>query len=345
MEEEGSGDGVIWSSPEYFFLLLPLSVLVAWNWLGRRKKLSALQFSSIASLKNLQPGWRKRLEWLPKASIVASLALVVVALARPQTTDTQVKKNIDGIDIVICLDVSDSMLIEDMKPSNRIEAAKETIYKFVEKRTSDRIGLVVFAGEAFTQVPLTLDYELILSRVKEITTAQEARIKDGTALGVALANAAGRLKDSTAKSKVMIFLTDGENNSGTIDPATGLEIAKGYGIKIYSIGIGRDGPTRIPVFARDAFGNRIKTYQPFESTVNEDLLNRLADETGGKFYRATAEDSLKSVFADIDKLEKTQIDINKFTRYKEHFPFYLWIALGLYGFAWLMQVTVLRRMP
>jgi Ca-activated chloride channel family protein len=145
------------------------------------------------------------------------------------------------------------MLIEDMKPLNRIEAAKDTLKKFVQARTSDRIGIVIFAGESFTLVPLTLDYELILSRVAEITTAQEARIKDGTALGVALANAAGRLKDSTAKSRVVIFMTDGENNSGTIDPETGLEIAKGYGVKIYSIGIGRDGPTKIPIYQKDVF--------------------------------------------------------------------------------------------
>jgi Ca-activated chloride channel family protein len=237
------------------------------------------------------------------------------------------------------------MLIEDMKPLNRLEAAKETIKSFIEGRTSDRIGLVIFAGESFTVVPPTLDYQLILQRAAEITTAHEAHIKDGTALGVALANAAGRLKDSQAKSRVVIFMTDGENNSGTIDPETGLEIAKGYGIKIYSIGIGKDGTTRIPIYMRDAFGQKIKTYQPFESTVNEDLLSRMAKDTGGKYYRASKENSLVGVFKDIDAMEKTKIDINKFTNYTEKFPPYLMAAIILYLAALVLGRSWLRRAP
>jgi Ca-activated chloride channel family protein len=256
-----------------------------------------------------------------------------------------IKKNVEGIDIVIALDISDSMLIEDMKPLNRLEAAKETIKKFIEGRSSDRIGLVIFAGESFTLVPPTLDYQLILSRVDEITTAASARIKDGTALGVALANAAGRLKDSQAKSRVVIFMTDGENNSGTIDPETGLEIAKGYGIKIYSIGIGKDGPTRIPIYTRDIFGQKVKTYQPFDSTVNEDLLGRMAKETGGKYYRASKEDSLRGVFKDIDSLEKTKIDVNKFTNYTEKYPPYLVMAIIFYLAGLLLGRSWLRRVP
>ncbi|MBC7370945.1 MAG: VWA domain-containing protein, partial [Bdellovibrionaceae bacterium] len=258
---------------------------------------------------------------------------------------TKVKKNVEGIDIVICLDISDSMLIEDMKPSNRLEAAKETIRQFIEKRSSDRIGLVVFAGESFTLVPLTLDYQLILERVKEITTAASANIKDGTAIGVALANAAGRLKDSTAKSRIMIFMTDGENNSGTIDPETALEIAKGYGLKIYSIGIGKDGPTKIPIYQRDIFGNKVKTYQPFDSTVNDDLLGRMAKETGGKYFRASKEDSLQGIFRDIDSLEKTKVDVNKFTRYTEKFPPFLRASMICYVLALLLGLTILRRTP
>jgi Ca-activated chloride channel family protein len=237
------------------------------------------------------------------------------------------------------------MLIEDMKPLNRLEAAKETINQFIEGRSSDRIGLVVFAGESFTLVPPTLDYQLIQQRVAEIASASSAKIKDGTALGVAMANAAGRLKDSQAKSRVMIFMTDGENNSGTIDPETGLDIAKGYGIKVYSIGIGKDGPTRIPVYSRDIFGQKIKTYQPFESTVNDDLLSRMAAETGGKYYRATTEGALKKVFNDIDSLEKTKIDVNKFTNYTEKYPPYLVTAIILYLAALLLGRSWLRRVP
>ncbi len=236
-------------------------------------------------------------------------------------------------------------MIEDMKPLNRLESAKETIHKFVEKRSSDRIGLVVFAGESFTMVPPTLDYQMLLDRVKAITTAASAHIKDGTAIGVALANAAGRLRDSQAKNRIIIFMTDGENNSGTIDPETGLEIAKGYGLKIYSIGIGKDGPTRIPIYQRDFFGNTVKTYQPFDSTVNEDLLGKMAHDTGGKYYRASREDSLSGIFEDIDHLEKTKVDINKFTRYTELFQGYLAWTLFLYLAGALIGVTWLRRNP
>ncbi len=241
-----------------------------------------------------------------------ALSFFIVALARPQTANTQVKTNVEGIDIVIALDVSDSMLIEDMQPLNRLESAKETIRKFVEGRSSDRIGLVVFAGEAFTLVPPTLD---------------------------------SRLKDSAAKSRVVIFMTDGENNSGTIDPETGLEIAKGYDIKIYSIGIGKDGPTRIPIYSMDLFGNKVKTYQPFESHVNEDLLGRMAKDTGGKFFRATKDNSLESVFSEINQLEKTKVDVNKFTQYKDEFTKFLLYGIICYLFALVCNLYLFRRVP
>ncbi|AFY02401.1 vWA domain-containing protein [Bdellovibrio bacteriovorus] len=327
------------------WFLLPLVLILIWNFWKRKKKTPTLQFGSVELLKSVAPTLRTRLMHLPV--ILKSLALVfaIVALARPQEMNTKIRKNVEGIDIVICLDVSDSMLIEDMKPLNRLEAAKETIAKFISARTSDRIGLVVFAGESFTMVPPTLDYQMILQRVNEISSASSAKIKDGTALGVAMANAAGRLKDSQARSRVMIFMTDGENNSGTIDPETGLEIAKGYGIKVYSIGIGKDGPTRIPVYSRDIFGQKVKTYQPFESTVNEDLLGRMASDTGGKYYRATNEGALQRVFSDIDTLEKTKIDVNKFTNYTEKFPPFLIWALVLYLAGLLLGRSWLRRVP
>jgi Ca-activated chloride channel homolog len=259
------------------------------------------------------------------------LLLLLVALARPQKTETKTSKNVEGLDIVIALDISDSMLIEDMKPINRMEAAKQTLINFVKARSSDRIGVVIFAGEAFTSVPLTLDYELIQQRVSEITTAREVRVKDGTALGVALANASGRLKDSTAKSRVVIFLTDGENNSGTIDPETGLAIAKGFGVKIYSIAIGKSGPTRIPIYSKDVFGNKIKSYQPFVSTVNEELLLRMAQETGGQSYQAENESALAHIFKEIDRLEKTKVEVQTYSKAHELFQPFLnasfWILL------------------
>jgi Ca-activated chloride channel family protein len=330
-------------SPEFFWLFVILLGIYFFNFFVRQRLPPSFKVFGIAGMQSAPKSWRVRLRHLPQVLQFVAFSLVIVALARPQMSDIRVKKNVEGIDIMIVLDISDSMLIEDMKPLNRLEAAKEVIANFVQKRISDRIGVIVFAGESFTLVPLTLDYELIVSRVREITTAQQARIKDGTALGVAMANGAGRLRDSTAKSRVMIFLTDGENNSGTIDPITGLEIAKGYGIKVYSIGLGKDGPTRIPVFTRDVFGNRVKSYQPFESTVNEDLLRRMASETGGKFFRATREDSLVGVFREIDQLEKTKIDVNKYTRYTELYPRYLLWAILLFSLAWISSLTFLRK--
>ncbi|HPI40584.1 MAG TPA: VWA domain-containing protein, partial [Pseudobdellovibrionaceae bacterium] len=269
----------------------------------------------------------------------------IFALARPRKADTSVRKNVEGIDIVIALDISDSMLIEDMKPLNRLEAAKVTIKEFIQKRSSDRIGLVIFAGESFTLVPPTLDYNLILQRLNEIQTAAQANMKEGTAIGVALANASGRLKDSTAKTRIVIFMTDGENNSGTIDPETAIEIAKGYGLKVYSIGLGKDGPTRLPVYQYNPFGQKIKTYQPFHSTVNEELMNKMAQETNGKFYRAIREDSLSAVFKEIDSLEKTKVEVSNYTRYEEYFYRYLNISIVFFILSWILSSTVLRRAP
>ncbi|MBS1970900.1 MAG: VWA domain-containing protein [Bdellovibrionales bacterium] len=334
-----------WKTLWALALFIPLIAILVWNFLHRKRKIPSLQFSSLKLIKSIPPSPRTRFMMLPSLLKAIALGLAIIALARPQEANTKVKKNVEGIDIVIALDVSDSMLIEDMKPTNRLEAAKETIKQFIEKRTSDRIGLLVFAGESFTLVPLTLDYQLILERVKEITTAANANIKDGTAIGVALANAAGRLKDSTAKSRIIVFMTDGENNSGTIDPETALEIAKGYDLKIYSIGIGKDGPTKIPIYQRDLFGNKVKTYQPFDSTVNEDLLSRMAKDTGGKYFRASKEDSLDGIFKEIDSLEKTKVDVNKYTRYTELFPPYLQAALICYLIAVLLAKTFLRRVP
>lgn len=330
----------------WVFIFIPVVLLlgVFWWW-KRRAKIATLRFSSILVLKTLPKTLRSRLVHLPLLLKLLAMIFLIAALARPQESSVMTKRNVEGIDIMIVLDVSDSMLIEDMKPLNRMEAAKETIANFVKERTSDRIGVVVFAGESFTLVPLTLDYELLLSRIAEVTTARQARIKDGTALGVALANGAGRLRESTAKSRVIIFLTDGENNSGTIDPETGLAIAKGYGLKIYSIGLGKDGPTKIPVYSQDMMGRPVKTYQPFESTVNDDLLGRMASETGGRYFRATREDSLSGVFNEINSLEKTKIDENKFTKYEELYQSWLSWAFMTYILGMLLGQTWLRRMP
>lgn len=335
----------IWGQPWFFLLLLPWAFLAYYLYFRQPKTKSSLTISSFQAFKNWRGRGRVIFVQLNKAMLLTSLVLIIAALARPQKVDAKVKRNIEGLDIVIVMDISDSMLIEDMKPFNRLESAKETLAQFISQRTSDRIGVVIFAGEAFTLVPPTLDYQLILDRVSKITTAARARIKDGTAIGVGIASGAARLKDSQAKSRVMIFMTDGENNSGTIDPETGIEIAKGYGIKIYSIGIGRSGPTQLPVYTEDMFGNRVKRYQKFESTVNDELLAQMASVTGGKYYRASKEDSLSGIFKEINSLETAKIEDNKFVRYEEYFQFFAWSGMFLFLFSQLLSLTWLRVGP
>lgn len=337
--------GYLWGQPLAFLLLIPWLALVYFLLIKKDQSRAALKIGSIANFKAWQNRGRVVFYKFNKGLLLLSLLCFIVALARPQRADSQVKRTLEGLDIVIVLDVSDSMLIEDMKPLNRLESAKETISAFVSQRMSDRIGIVIFAGEAFTLVPPTLDYQLVKERVAGITTAASARIKDGTAIGVGLASGAARLKDSQAKSRVMIFMTDGENNSGTIDPETGLEVAKGYGIKVYTIGIGKSGPTKIPVYTQDLFGNRIKKYQPFESTVNDELLQQMSQVTGGKYFRASKEDSLQGVFNEINQLETTKIEDNKFIRYEEYFQTFLIFGLLLFLVSRGLSMTLLRVGP
>ena len=335
----------LWGQPWFFILLFVWAYFAYFLLFKKGLKKATLKMSSVKYFQ----GWsnKGRVLYLKLNSLLLLLSLLffICALARPQRADSQVKRTLEGLDIVLVLDISDSMLIEDMKPLNRLESAKETITNFVKERRSDRIGVVIFAGEAFTLVPPTLDYQLVLDRVAQITTAASAHIKDGTAIGVGLASGAARLKDSQAKSRVMIFMTDGENNSGTIDPETGLEIAKGYGLKIYTIGIGRSGPTKLPVYVTDFMGNKTKTYQPFESTVNDELLTKMAQDTGGKYYRANKEDSLVGIFSEINQLETTKIEDNKYTRYEEYFPYFLIIGLFLFCVSRILSMTLLRVGP
>ena len=316
---------MIWQSWWFFslFLLLVLSALV--HFLRRKKRNANIPLSTFFIVQEISSGLRVRLRLLPDFLKYLSLILVVMALARPQKTNEKVKRSTEGIDIMLAIDISHSMLIEDMKPQNRLESAKKTIEEFISKRTSDRIGLVVFSGESYTRVPLTLDYVVLRQSLKDVETSEN--IKLGTAIGVALGNAVSRLNESSAKSRIVILLTDGESNTGLIDPQTALEIAKGYGIKIYTIGVGRDGQAQLPVFSKDFFGRKVKYYQPIHSKVNEPLLTQLAEETGGRFFRVTSGRKLEKVFSDIDRLEKTKIEESRYTRYTELFENYLLWAL------------------
>jgi Ca-activated chloride channel homolog len=333
----------VWAAPWAFALVIPVLILSAWIFYARRKRTATVQFSNLAGFLKVHRGTRSYLSWLPNVVKIVALILAIVALARPQKADTKIKRNVEGIDIVIVFDISDSMLIEDMEPENRLESAKQTISNFVKARVSDRIGLVVFAGESYTRVPMTLDYPLLLKSVAEIQPARN--IKMGTAIGVGLANGVARLKDSTAKSRVLIFMTDGENNTGTIDPETALDIAKGYGLKIYAIGMGRDGDAQLPIMVEDVFGRKVKRYRPIHSSVNDELLGKFASETGGKYWRATTGNALKNIFHEIDRLEKTNIETSQFTRYAELYPPYLKWAVIFYILAVFLGSTVLRKGP
>jgi Ca-activated chloride channel family protein len=333
----------VWASPWAFFLLLPLLAAAVWIWYARRRRTATLQFSHLSGFLKVHRGYRSQLAWLPMAVKLVALALAIAALARPQKADTKLKRNVEGIDIMVVLDISDSMLIEDMDPENRMESAKQTIANFVKGRTSDRIGLIVFAGESYTRVPMTLDYPMLLQNLSEVQPA--TNMKMGTAIGVALANGVARIKDSTAKSRVILFMTDGENNSGTIDPETAISIAKGYGIKVYTMGMGRDGDSQLPVITEDVFGRKVKRYRPIHSTVNNELLTKMADETGGKYWRATTGNALREAFREINSLERSNIETSQFTKYSELFPPYLRWAVILYIAAVFLGTTLLRKGP
>jgi Ca-activated chloride channel family protein len=331
-----------WATPQAWFLIGPLFLLFIFHFARLGKNQGSLKFSSHSFLEGIRPGLRLRIVKILPALKFLAIFLAIVALARPQRANTKVNKNVEGIDIMVAIDVSDSMNIEDMQPDNRITAAKQVIHKFIRGRTSDRVGLVIFAGESYTRCPLTLDYDVLLQSLDDVTTDN---IKQGTAIGVALANAVARLKESTAKSRVVILLTDGENNSGTIDPGTATDIAKGYGIKVYTIGVGTNGQAQLPVYSIDAFGRKVKHYQPIHSTVNDELLDRIALETGGKSFRAVDTDALKKVFSTIDQLERTKIQVNEYVKYTELFSTYLFWAVLIYLAQIVLAQTVLRRAP
>lgn len=266
---------------------------------------------------------------LKKANLLlfyGGLLFIALATARPQTKNELTTQTSEGIHIVMVLDISDSMLIEDMKPTNRLESAKLRIKEFVEKRRNDYIGLVVFSGQSYTRIPLTLDYKLLLESLAQVETSE--RLRKGTAIGMALANAVTRLDKIDSESKVVVLLTDGENNVGAIDPNTALEIAKQKEIKIYTVGIGKDGLAQLPIYKKFPNGMVQKFYRPMHSKVNEPLLKQMAQETGGTYFRANQSSKLSKVFEDINNLEKIEVEVKKITQVKEHYQF--WALTGFF---------------
>lgn len=256
----------------------------------------------------------------------AAMVFLIIALARPQESHRQSQRQVSGVDLMMVMDLSASMNIEDMTEESRITTAKRTIENFVKRRNDDRIGFLVFSGEPLTLVPPTLDYGLLLRELRRVETGM---LKDGTAIGDGLSVAVNRLKNSTAKSRVIILLTDGENNVGQIDPLTAGELAAGYGIKVYTIAIGKEGRVRMPIRRKGMLGDTITTYQWFDNQLNPALLQQIAKATDAKFYRVEDKQTLEEVFQDIDRLEKSEIKINEKIRYDEMFANFLLVGLFL----------------
>jgi Ca-activated chloride channel family protein len=298
---------------------------------------SDIKVSDSSAFSLAAKSWKVRLMWLPILFRMIAIALLITILAEPRSSSVRKDVVTEGIDIVISLDVSGSMLAEDFKP-NRLEAAKKTAIDFIGQRSNDRLGVVVFAGESFTQCPLTVDHDVLKNIVSKIETG---KLKNGTAIGMGLATAVSRLKESKAKSKVAILLTDGVNNTGIVTPETAAEIAEKFKIRCYTIGVGTNGTAPVPV-QHPIYG---KTYQQAEVQIDEDLLKEISKRTGGKYFRATNNKSLEDIYKEIDKLEKTKIDETSYEQFaEEYMPFA--IAAGiLLMLEFLLNYTVFRKNP
>ena len=328
------GSNMEFTNPGFLWLLLIIPVMAVWYFFVRKKDNADLHIPSVAGF---QQGniWAKLKPMLYAMRLLA-IALLIVALSRPRNVEVSKRnKTTRGIDIVMAIDVSASMLAKDLKP-NRLEALKNVATKFVQKRPNDRIGIVVYAGESFTQTPITSDKTIIQNTIRKIRWGQ---IEDGTAIGMGLGSAVNRLKDSKAKSKVIILLTDGVNNTGFVDPKTATELAKQLNIKVYTIGLGTNGTALFPV-AKDLNGKLIFRNAPVE--IDEELLKYIAAETDGKYFRATGNKKLEAIYEEINKLEKTEIEEFKYYNYQEKFRPLILLAGFLIILEMLLRFTVYR---
>ena len=327
--------------PAYFLLFFLLVPYIVWYVLKGKKSEPSMRVSSTRMYATMPKSYKVYLRHVPFALRMIALALLIVVLARPQSTDHWQSNEVEGIDIMLAVDVSTSMLAEDLKP-NRIEAAKQVAAEFINGRPNDNIGLTVFAGQSFTQSPLTVDHAVLLNLFNSVNCnmAINGIIEDGTAIGLGIANAVSRLKDSKAKSKVIILLTDGSNNRGDISPLTAAEIAKTYGVRVYTIGVGTNGTAPYP---HQGFGGKQYIQVPVE--IDENTLQQIAKTADGQYYRATSNSKLREVYEEIDKLERTKLNVKDFSRKNEEYmPFALWAMVCLI-LEVLLRLTVLRRIP
>ena len=328
-------ENIEFANPKLLWLLLVVPLVIVWYVLRHKKQEASVCFSDMRDFAKLPKTWKAYLRHVIFALKMMALGLLIIALARPQSSSTNSTSSIEGIDIVMAMDVSGSMLARDLKP-DRLTAAKRVASDFVEGRPGDRMGLVIFSGESFTQVPLTTDHGVMLNMLAEM---KNGLIDDGTAIGDGLATAISRLKDSEAISKVVILLTDGLNNAGSVDPYTAAEIAKLYGIRVYTIGVGSYGTAPYPV--QTPFGTQI---QQMKVEIDEKLLTAIANSTGGKYFRATSNQKLDEVYQEIDKLERSKIEVTEFRRlHEEFYPLVAW-ALALLLLEFLLRKTIFRTL-
>ena len=321
-------------NPEFLYLLIIIPFLLLLEMGFNKKRTPALKWSS-SFLVSKTISWRLLLKYVLWLTRSAALALLIIALARPQTTEVSSETlSKEGIDIVLAMDVSTSMLAQDFSP-NRLEAAKQVAIEFIEGRPNDRFGLVVYAGESFTQCPLTTDHKVVKNLLKEV---KDGLIEDGTAIGMGLATSVSRLKESKAESKVVILLTDGENNSGFIDPMTAVEIAEEANVKVYTIGVGSYGTAPYPT--TDLWGR--DTHVDIEVKIDEELLINIAEPTGGMYFRANSKDKLAQIYEQIESLEKTELEELKYYNHEEKFELFALIALILLFSELILQYTVLK---
>ncbi len=320
--------------PWFFALFALLPVLMAWYIVKNSKQQAAIIISD-ASAKGLS-SWKNTFRHLPFVIRLLALSCIIMALAKPQTKYSLQQAEGDGIDIVLCIDVSGSMTAQDFQP-NRLEAAKSVAADFVNRRPSDRIGVVIFAGESFTQCPITTDHRVLLTALENI---HNGLLEDGTAIGSGLGTSVDRLRTSKSKSKVIILLTDGENNGGLIDPKTAKEIAKAFAVKVYTIGVGTDGYAPQPV--NTPLGVQMQNQKV---SIDEKLLKEIANETGGKYFRARDNDGLSRIYTEINQLEKSKVEISSITRYTEKFFPFVIAALALLIIEVLLRFTVFKKFP
>lgn len=323
-------------NPEYLWLMLLLVPTIFWYIFKQYQADASLQVSTTQQFAKIPKSKKHLLFHLLFVLRVAAIALIIISIARPQSSDSLRSESTEGIDIMMALDVSGTMLAEDLHP-NRLEAAKSVAVKFISDRPNDNIGLVVFAGESFAQCPLTVDHAALINLLNGV---EYGMIEDGTAIGLGLANAVNRIKDSQAKSKVIILLTDGSNNRGDVAPVTAADIAQSFGIRVYTIGVGKHGEARYPF--NTPMGVR---YQNIPVEIDEDVLKDIAQKTGGSYFRAVDNDNLFSIYEEIDKMEKTKINVKEYTKKEDLYFNYLLAAFLVLCAELLIRNTILRRIP